>query len=120
MDGKGRKVLHNTSLTWPNAITLDIESQILYWADAHFDKVESSNVNGSNRRIITFRGILHPFAHTVFRDTLFVSDWRLDQILAVKIPSPGTSSTTVSLTSRLQQEPMGVQVITPERQPEGV
>ena len=120
MDGKGRKVLHNTNLVWPNAITLDIESQILYWADAQLDKVESSTVDGSNRSVITFRGIFHPFAHTVFRDTLFITDWILDQILAVKIPSPGVSTATVSLTSRLQHEPMGVQVITLERQPEGM
>ena len=34
MDGSDRSVIHNTSLVWPNAITLDIATQTLYWADA--------------------------------------------------------------------------------------
>lgn len=121
MDGKGRRVLHNTSLVWPNGIALDYELQILYWADANLDKVESSSVDGSNRRIITVRGIFHPFSLTVFGDTLFLTDWILDQVLSVRLAPTGGSraNTTMALTSTLRHEPMGIQVITPERQPAG-
>ena len=121
MDGKRRRVLHNTNLVWPNGITLDYGSQILYWADANLDRVESSSVDGSNRRIITVRGIFHPFDLTVFGDTLFLTDWILDQVLAVSLAPTGglRSNSTVSLTSSLRNEPMGIHVVTPDRQPTG-
>ena len=52
MDGSNRSVIHSTNLIWPNALTLDYVSQVLYWADASLNKIESSYVDGSNRRVI--------------------------------------------------------------------
>ena len=51
MDGTSREVLHNTNLVWPTALTLDYDTQTLYWLDASLDKLETSHVNGSNRRL---------------------------------------------------------------------
>ena len=53
MDGHFRSVIHNTDLTWPNALTLDYDTQTLYWMDAYLDRLESSNVNGLNRRLLS-------------------------------------------------------------------
>ena len=114
MDGAGRTVLHDTELVWPNALTVDYHSQLLYWADASLDKIERSRVDGTNRRIITRRGVFHPFGITVFENTLYWTDWELDSVL-----SRGESTNTTILFSNLQTEPMGIQVVTINRQPRG-
>jgi len=51
----------------------------------------------------------------------FLTDWILDQVLSVRLAPTGDSraNTTMALTSTLRHEPMGIQVITPERQPAG-
>lgn len=49
MDGSNRKVVVNESLTWPNGIAIDYEYMRLYWADAKYDKIERSNLDGSDR-----------------------------------------------------------------------
>lgn len=35
--------LITTDLVWPNGLTLDYDSQTLYWVDAHLDKLESAS-----------------------------------------------------------------------------
>ena len=114
MDGSDRTVLHGTDLVWPNGLTLDYEAQILYWADASLDKIESSKVDGTNRRIITQQDVFHPFAITFYENTLYWTDWEIDSVLASNL-----SGNTVTLISGLSTEPMGIQVITNERQRQG-
>ena len=46
-------VLHNTNLGFVNCITIDYDNQVLYWADDGLNKIESSDVDGSNRRTLT-------------------------------------------------------------------
>ena len=53
MDGTSRTVLHNTGLIFPSGITLDYTTQTLYWIDAGRLRIESSNVDGSNRQTVT-------------------------------------------------------------------
>ena len=42
-DGSNRKEVINTGIKWPNGLTHD--GKYLYWADAHFDKIERSDLN---------------------------------------------------------------------------
>lgn len=111
MDGNDRTVLHNTSLIWPNALTLDISTQTLYWSDASLDKIESSNTDGTDRRVLTTAGIFHPFAITAFEGTLYWTDWQLDAILVRRLEN------VTILFSELTTEPMGLQVFSEDRQP---
>ena len=113
MDGAARETLHNKSLVWPNALTLDYDSQILYWADANLDKIESSNVDGSNRKLVTVRGLFHTFGITVFQDRLYWSDWRLDAILSLYL---GDSQNTSIIFDSLETEPMAIVVVSEQRQ----
>ena len=48
MDGSDRRVLHNTGLTSPNAITIDYQTQRIYWLDAP-SHIEYSNSDGTGR-----------------------------------------------------------------------
>ena len=87
----------------------------LYWIDANLDKVESSDYDGTNRRIIIASGIFHPFSVTIFNNTLFWTDWQLDAVF-MRNTSNG-SHIPVVLYNGLSTEPMGITVISEERQP---
>lgn len=56
MDGSGRSVIANTSLFWPNGLTLDYTTQKLYWADAKHHVIECANLDGSSRRTVINSG----------------------------------------------------------------
>ena len=74
MDGSNREVIHNTSLIWPNALTIDYQSQTLFWADANLEKIECSGVDGRNRTLLTSTGIGHPFGIAFHQNVLYISD----------------------------------------------
>ena len=75
MDGFGITTIHSTDLVRPYAVTLDIETQSLYWADNILDKVETSSVNGVGRQTITTTAVPQVFSITVFGNNLYLSDW---------------------------------------------
>lgn len=56
MDGSERHVLANTSLFWPNGLTLDYATEKIYWADAKHHVIECSSLYGQARRIIINKG----------------------------------------------------------------
>ena len=55
MSGENRTILHNTGLYSPTALAVDYERQLLYWVDLNYNRIESSGVDGSNRRTILTR-----------------------------------------------------------------
>jgi len=118
MDGRNRSVIHNTSLVWPNGLTLDYSTQVLYWADANLDKIESSNVDGSNRRVLVNIVGHHPFGITLFEDTLYFSDWLGGIFSADK--SGGQAVQLLLDITNLCVDPFGIQVVAEERQPQGI
>jgi len=61
MDGEDRRVIINTSLSWPNGLTLDYAASRLYWVDAKHHVIECSNLDGSRRTTVLDRGL-----HTSF------------------------------------------------------
>ena len=48
--------LHSAHVIWPNALTIDYATHTLYWADAKLRVIESSGVDGSNRRPVMTSG----------------------------------------------------------------
>lgn len=114
MDGKSIEIIHNTSLVWPNAITIDYESQTIYWMDAKLDKLESSFVNGSNRRVLSTAFIFHPFSIAFYDGVLYWSEWVLKQVIYAPISSPAS---VVGLVPALPTEPMVIKVVAPDAQP---
>lgn len=40
MDGSSYKKIITRKLGWPNALTVDFETNRLWWADAHLDWIE--------------------------------------------------------------------------------
>ena len=80
MDGKERTVLHSDHMAWPNGLTIDYATHTLYWIDAKILTIESSFIDGSNRRPIRLANLRHPFALTMFEDQLYWSDWQRKSI----------------------------------------
>ena len=115
MDGNSRTVLHDTGLIWPNGLTLDYESQRLYWVEANLNIIESSKVDGTGRAVLTTQFIVHPFDVTFYQGRLFWTDWAYRAILTVPTAAPEN----ITLVVGLPTEPMGIHVITSSRQPEG-
>ena len=66
-----------TGIGWPNGIALDVNEQTLYWCDAKEDRIESVNVDGTNRKVIMQDDHLpHPFGLTILGDYLYWTDWQ--------------------------------------------
>jgi sugar lactone lactonase YvrE len=59
MDGSGRSAVIETSLFWPNGLTIDHPSQRLYWVDAKHHVIESSNLDGSDRKRVIEGKVSH-------------------------------------------------------------
>ena len=60
MDGRDRQVIVNTSLFWPNGLTVDYAASRLYWVDAKYHVIEASNLDGSQRTTVLDRGRFTP------------------------------------------------------------
>ena len=117
MDGRNRRVIHNTDLIWPNGLTLDHSQQILYWNDASLDKIESSRVDGSNRRIVSNQQIYRPFGISVYRNRLYFTDLSVGVNTIPLVNGVGSVDTVLD---SLCENIVGIEVVSIERQPAGI
>ena len=53
-----------------------MDEQTLYWCDAKTDRIESVNVDGSNRKVIMHDILPHPFGLTILGDYIYWTDWQ--------------------------------------------
>ena len=72
----GRESPVNTSVAWPNGLTIDYLFRKIYWADAKLDKIEVMNLDGSNRRVVLNDRLPHIFGLTILGDRLYWTDWQ--------------------------------------------
>lgn len=76
LDGQSRRTIVSGDLKWPNGLVIDEASQTLFWADAGLDKIETSNLMGSGRRVLLSSPYVnHPFSLAILNNRLFWSDW---------------------------------------------
>jgi hypothetical protein len=83
MDGQDLQILVNTSITWPNGVTFDMPSERIFWGEAYNGLLESIRLDGSGRHAVKPANnlmTLHPFFVAVFEDTIFWSDWGMNEI----------------------------------------
>uniref|UniRef100_A0A8C6QUZ8 Low-density lipoprotein receptor-related protein 2 n=1 Tax=Nannospalax galili TaxID=1026970 RepID=A0A8C6QUZ8_NANGA len=113
MDGANKSVIISTKIEWPNAITIDYTNDLLYWADAHLGYIEYSDLEGQHRHTV-YDGILpHPFAITIFEDTIFWTDWNTRTIEKGNKYDGSNREVLVNTTHR----PFDIHVYHPYRQP---
>ncbi|XP_020857184.1 low-density lipoprotein receptor-related protein 6 isoform X1 [Phascolarctos cinereus] len=113
MDGSSRYIIINTDIYWPNGLTLDYEEEKLYWADAKLNFIHKSNLDGTNRQAVVRGSLPHPFALTLFEDTLYWTDWNTHSILACnKYTGEGLREVHSNIFS-----PMDIHAFSQQRQP---
>ena len=63
MAGSNFVKIVSSDIKWPNGLIIDFDQDKLYWADAYYDKIESANLDGNFRQVLT--AAFHPFAITL-------------------------------------------------------
>nr|XP_019967504.1 PREDICTED: low-density lipoprotein receptor-related protein 6-like [Paralichthys olivaceus] len=113
MDGTNRSMIIDKEIYWPNGLTLDYSQQKLYWADAKHNFIHRSNLDGSSREVVVKGELPHPFALTLYEDTLFWTDWNTHSIHSCQ-KQTGTEQRIVHSDIF---SPMDIHVFSPKRQP---
>nr|CAD7457230.1 unnamed protein product [Timema tahoe] len=85
LDGSDRFLLVDTNLGWPNGIALDLNRNKIYWCDAKTDKIEVSNMDGSDRREMINDNVPHIFGISLLGDHLYWTDWQRRSIERVDL-----------------------------------
>ena len=70
MDGSHREKLVHTSIVWPNAVTIDHDQNMLCWADAGLDTIETMHLKSGRRDVLinekAYSGVfLHHHVYTL-------------------------------------------------------
>ena len=114
MDGTDRRVIVDETsgpLKYLNGLTLDFRSDRLFFCDAGTDRIESVQLDGSDRQLV--RVIRrHAYGIALFRDTLYWTDWQTKSIYT----ADKTGGSVTKHVGDLDQ-PYGVRVFSHERQP---
>lgn len=80
-DGSNLIVFKNVTLGWPNGLAIDFDTDRLYWCDALLDHVQHSTLDGTDVRTVSSRLIRHPFSIVIYKNFMYITDWRLDAII---------------------------------------
>ncbi|XP_055353904.1 nidogen-2-like [Paramacrobiotus metropolitanus] len=100
MDGSERRTIVSSNLMLPHALTVDLDTDEICWADAGTHNVECASLDGSNRSIVVAAdSSISPFRMTVYRGVLYWTDWARDNILSVHKDGAGESTITSLLPS---------------------
>uniref|UniRef100_A0A8C3C9S1 Low-density lipoprotein receptor-related protein 2 n=1 Tax=Cairina moschata TaxID=8855 RepID=A0A8C3C9S1_CAIMO len=113
MDGKDKMVIISTKLEWPNGLTIDYTNDKLYWADAHLNYIEYSDLDGHHRHTVYDGTLPHPFAITIFEDTIYWTDWNTRTVEKGNKYDGSDRTVLVNTTHR----PFDIHVYHPYRQP---
>ncbi|XP_023355035.1 low-density lipoprotein receptor-related protein 2 isoform X2 [Sarcophilus harrisii] len=113
MDGTNKTVIITTKLSWPNGITIDYTNDKLYWSDAHLSYIEFSDLEGRHRHTVFDGTLPHPFAITIFEDTVFWTDWNTRTVEKGNKYNGSGRMVLVNTTHR----PFDIHVYHPYRQP---
>lgn len=116
MDGdhSARKVIIKENIYWPNGLTIDYDSESIYWADAKLTRLERANFDGENRFIVSSEHMRHPFAVTVGKEHLFWTDWVTK---SVSMCNKTNGKARRDLFTEDSEHPMDIHVFSKERQP---
>lgn len=53
MNGQNRLAIVSRGVQWPNGLALDYDTNRIFWADAMCHVIESSDLDGNNRTVVS-------------------------------------------------------------------
>ena len=74
-------VFRNILLGWPNGLAIDFDTDRIYWCDALLDHIQHARLDGTDVQTVSSLLVRHPFSLVVFKDIIYITDWRLDGIV---------------------------------------
>ena len=118
MDGTNRKYIISSDVSAPSGLAIDKIEQRLYWCDMHLDTIESSNLDGTNRRVLfdhynydptipleSVTGEIQlPYGLTLHQEKVFWTDWRRRAVYS----ADKRIGSTINYITRVSQKPMQV------------
>lgn len=75
-DSETRRVIVSDHIFWPNGLTVDYASELIYWTDGRLKFIAVMDYNGKNRRNVVSQGLDYPFAITFYDKRLYWTDWK--------------------------------------------
>jgi hypothetical protein len=112
VNGYDAKAIVEKNLGWPNGLCVDMEARKIYWADARTDRIESADLDGSNRKII-IHNVPHVFGVTLYGNYLYWTDWVTRAIMRA---DKNHGQPRIMLKEKLDAQPMDIKVFTQGRQ----
>ncbi|CAG9792217.1 unnamed protein product [Diatraea saccharalis] len=70
-----RRVLVKDDIIWPNGITIDYNSNLIYWVDAKLHFIDVIDFNGNKRKRVVKGGLEYPYALTIHHEKFYWTDW---------------------------------------------
>lgn len=83
MDGEHREAVVTEGLNWPNGLSVDPFADRIYWNDAKKKVIETSDLQGQDRKVIVEK-VEHPYGLAVVGDFIYWSDWQEKALLRAK------------------------------------
>ena len=117
LDGNYKMTLHNTGLRNTFALTIDYETQVIYWANFRQRKIETSYVNGSNRRTLSLN-YGYPYCMTYYDGYLYWGDQNYPYLIH-RHPAYAPGSGTVVVGTYYYGASNGIHVVSKDLQPLG-
>jgi len=114
--GNQRVAIVTTYLFYPNGIDLDRGNKRIFWVDAGYDRVESINYNGNNRKILFQLHGIHPYGVVLVAPFLFFTDWNTNQEVHKLEANTGKVLRSYSIDGG---KPMSIVAYDSTRQPQG-
>ena len=118
MDGKNRQEIITRDVKWPNGLAVDYQESRLFWLDAHigFQRLESSDLDGSKRKILIKGSLPHPFSITIYGEQVYWTDWTN---MNIESCNKNTGHERKQVKGKVKHL-MGLASFEPERQPKGI
>ena len=116
MDGTERKILVEIADSWPESVTVDYATSIVYWSDKVHNTINAMTIDGKNQtKYLSSR--TQPIYLTLSSNRFFWSDTKA--IYAILKTGPYKNITTISKFGSSFIHPLDVKVFSKHRQPYG-
>eukprot|EP00794_Sanderia_malayensis_P017393 gene17393-19134_t len=112
LDGIKMETVIDSGLGWPNGLSLDYAESRIFWADARVDRIESANLDGSDRRVVV-SGTPHVFGISLLGPYIYWTDW---VARSVKRAGKYNGGNPINLLEGLDAQPMDIKVFSRQRQ----